>query len=248
MCLLIVLSRVLADWPLVVAANRDEAYARPAEPLGVLRDQPHRTLGSRDLLAGGTALAVNDRGVVAGLTNQPASRDPSKRSRGEIPLGLTEEAAAIDAVAAFRSASPPGAFNPCWVLVADRSSLVYLDLTRPEHVQTVELGPGLHVLENQPLDEASAKVDHVRAVVGDPRARDPGELQALLEGLLADHTRPRSATTSPIAGCCVHTEHYGTRSSMLVRVPREGRQVPEVWASDGPSCVNPLRAAFFSSA
>ena len=47
--------------------------------------------GGRDLMAGGTWLAVNDHGVVAGLTNKPAEegRDPSKRSRGEIPLALT---------------------------------------------------------------------------------------------------------------------------------------------------------------
>ena len=42
----------------------------------------------------------------------------------------------------------------------------------------------------------------------------------------------------PLSACCVHTEPYGTRTSMLIRVPDAGE--PEVWASDGPSCVNPL--------
>ena len=48
-------------------------------------------LGGRDELAGGTWLAVNEHGVVAGLTNQPAAvgRDASKRSRGEMPAGAS---------------------------------------------------------------------------------------------------------------------------------------------------------------
>ena len=36
-CLLIALSRVIPGMPLLVAANRDERYDRPAEPVTVLR-------------------------------------------------------------------------------------------------------------------------------------------------------------------------------------------------------------------
>jgi uncharacterized protein with NRDE domain len=73
-CLLIALSGVLDGTPLLVAANRDELYARPAESITVLRDHGPRILGGRDLAAGGTWLAVNSRGVMAGLTNQPSGR------------------------------------------------------------------------------------------------------------------------------------------------------------------------------
>ena len=97
-CLLVVLSRIVPEWPLIVAANRDEQYARPADPVTVLRERP-RTLGGRDRLAGGTWLAVNEHGVVAGLTNQPMQRSPTRRSRGAIPLELTECADAGHAVA-----------------------------------------------------------------------------------------------------------------------------------------------------
>ena len=69
MCLLIALSRVLPDAPLLVAANRDERYDRPAEAITVLRDRGPRILGGRDQVAGGTWLAVNEHGVLAGLTN-----------------------------------------------------------------------------------------------------------------------------------------------------------------------------------
>ena len=78
MCLLVVVSRMVPEWPLIVAANRDEQYARPADPVTVLRERP-RTLGGRDRLAGGTWLALNEHGVVAGLTNQPMQRSGSAR-------------------------------------------------------------------------------------------------------------------------------------------------------------------------
>ena len=56
----------------------------------VLAESDPRILGGRDEKAGGTWLAVNEHGVVAGLTNRPApdGADPARRSRGEIPLAL----------------------------------------------------------------------------------------------------------------------------------------------------------------
>ena len=57
-CLLIALSRVIPDVPLLVAANRDERYDRPAQPVTVLRGggaadprRPGRG-GRRDLARG----------------------------------------------------------------------------------------------------------------------------------------------------------------------------------------------------
>lgn len=255
MCLLVVLSRVLPDWPLVVAANRDEFYERPASPLGVLRDRGPRTLGGRDLQAGGTALAVNEHGVVAGLTNKPLSggRDGSKRSRGEIPLALTETDTARGAVSRFLETYAPGAFNPCWVLVGDRSTLYYLDMTVPGEVRPVELAPGVHVLENRPLVEPSAKVDHVLRALGDVGSRTGDEVLDALRGLLADHAITRGADgdtdeaqlVSRASACCVHAGFYGTRSAMLIRDPRSAGELPEVCGSDGPSCTNPLRRIGF---
>src|SRR5947207_1661505 len=94
-CLLIVLSRLRDDIPLVVAANRDELFERPAIPMTVLQDRGPRIVGGRDEKAGGTWLAVNEFGIVAGLTNRPTldGPDPSKRSRGELPLACAQHRA-----------------------------------------------------------------------------------------------------------------------------------------------------------
>ena len=102
MCLLIVLHRVYKEAPLLLAANRDEFLARSADPMRVHRKENPRILGGRDEQAGGTWLAVNDRGLFAGLTNHPSSsRLPDKKSRGELPLALAHYKDAKQAVDEF---------------------------------------------------------------------------------------------------------------------------------------------------
>jgi uncharacterized protein with NRDE domain len=253
-CLLIVVSGMLPDWPLVVAANRDEYYVRPSAPLSLLRDRPPRTLGGRDLVACGTWLAVNEHGVVAGLTNKPVptGRDPTKRSRGEIPLVLTAARSAQTAVHDLEATVRPGDFNPSWALVGDRSELYAVDLTLPEGPGVTRLGPGVHVLENRPPGAPSTKVDHVLRRLSGVVARRKDRLVGRLEELLADHTitlEPGGAAQderrAPLSSCCVHADDYGTRSSTLVCVPRSAAVMPEVRASDGPSCAHPLVRATF---
>src|ERR687893_2597051 len=97
MCLLVFASRLGAELALAVGANRDEQLERLAVPLEVLQATGPRVLGGRDLLAGGTWLAVNELGVVAGITNRPLveqGRDASKRSRGELPVALASHGSA----------------------------------------------------------------------------------------------------------------------------------------------------------
>src|SRR2546430_2065879 len=76
MCLVVIASRIRADFPLVVGANRDESFERPAIPMDVLRANAPRVLGGRDELGGATWLAVNAHGVVASLTHRPSHEVP----------------------------------------------------------------------------------------------------------------------------------------------------------------------------
>jgi uncharacterized protein with NRDE domain len=250
MCLLIAISRTVVDAPLLVAANRDEFYAREAVPMTVLRDRGPRVLGGRDLVAGGTWMAVNDHGVVAALTNQPTDgqRDPAKRSRGEIPLLLAAYPSAAAAVDALRSAYQPGEFNPCWVLVGDRRELYYVDMTGPGSLESRPLPPGVHVLENKPLGDPSLKVDRVKELLGDYRSQPLEPLISRLGAIVADHVMPlvavdpseKAQRQARISACCVHSEEYGTRSSMLVSDPGSASDRPRVWVSDGPPCTHSL--------
>jgi uncharacterized protein with NRDE domain len=256
--------------PLVVAANRDERLERAATAVTVLSERDPRMLGGRDGLAGGTWLAVNEHGVVAGLTNRPAvaGRDPTKRSRGELPLWLAAHRSASAAAAAFARHFDPSAFNPCWLMVGDRDALFVIDLTGEDEPAPRELGPGAYVLENSPLGEPTPKREHVAAQLAGLVDRRGMDLLAGLGHLLADHRvpdgvpeaarGPRSDTDPPdhgdtsggpdpsdrpaaLSANCVHIEGYGTRSSLLCRVPASPVRWPEVLVADGSPCVAPMR-------
>jgi uncharacterized protein with NRDE domain len=261
-CLLIAMFQLAKDAPLIIAANRDERLDRPAVPMTVLREQGPRILGGRDLLAGGTWLAVNEHGVVAGLTNQPSAygRDPTKRSRGELPLAFAAHRSAAEAVDEVVPGLDPARYNPCWMLVGDRETLFSIGLAGGGKPELEQLGPGLHVLENAPLRSGSAKAAWVRELIGGLLAESAaaGELPgggdldaqravAVLETVLGDHrpavTEPRTDDTGRIwppalSAACVHADGYGTRSAMTVSVPATG--LPSVRVAAGPPCETPL--------
>jgi uncharacterized protein with NRDE domain len=257
MCLLIAMFGVAQDAPLIVAANRDERYERPAIAMTVLRARGPRILGGRDLLAGGSWLAVNEHGVLAGLTNtpSPAGRDPAKRSRGELPLAFAAFGTAEQAVAQVTSGLDPVSYNPCWLLVGDRNALFSIAVGDGTRAQVDRLEPGMHILENAPLRPMSAKARHVAALVAEARAGHAGETAAgladALAAVLPDHSpAPEIAGQPPVryggrpmppelSAACVHTENYGTRSAAIVTVPAQG--LPQVLSADRPPCTEPLK-------
>ena len=249
MCLLIALSRVLPDAPLLVAANRDERYDRPAEAITVLRDRGPRILGGRDQVAGGTWLAVNEHGVLAGLTNWPSAggRDATRRSRGELPLAFAAHADAATAVAKVCAELDPSDYNPCWLLVGDRNSLFSIDMTGGHRPVAEQLPPGTYVLENAPLQAHSAKARQVAAMVAAGMAGASGvsEAEEALAAVLRDHRPVPGAAgqgrPAELSAACVHTATYGTRSAMIVSVGAAGW--PRVRVADGPPCQAPFEDA-----
>lgn len=251
MCLLIVLSRVVPGAPLVVGANRDERLDRPAEAMTVLQAERPRIIGGRDLAAGGTWLAANEHGVVAGLTNRPLAdgADPAKRTRGELPLALASRPSAAEAVETFLGTHDPADYNPAWLLVGDRQSLFSIDLTGASATSR-ELPPGIHILENRPIGEPSAKLDHVRGLLDGIDRAPMEEAVARLEVLLADHRRhplPEGNSTDEhrearlaATAACGHTDAYGTRWSGIVTVPAAPTASPTFRYADGPPCKTPF--------
>src|SRR3954471_16008645 len=85
MCLILFAYKVVPNCPLIVAANRDEWFTRPATAARFWDDQP-AILAGRDLEAGGTWLGVSRRGRFAALTNFRNANDrrPDAPSRGAL--------------------------------------------------------------------------------------------------------------------------------------------------------------------
>jgi uncharacterized protein with NRDE domain len=205
--------------PIVLAANRDELIARPSSAPGVLRAQP-LVLGGRDLVAGGTWLAVGADGTVCAVTNRhpaegpPTAPDPSRCSRGEIPVELlTMDAAAVPA---HLAALGPGRYNPVNVLWVspERALVAHVDDTGP--VRVVELGPGSHVLTTRDVDDTNQpKVAMLLAGLGlaiSPGG-DPDATMTRVRAMLASHV---SASEAAVDAACIHGDVYGTVSASTV--------------------------------
>jgi uncharacterized protein with NRDE domain len=251
MCLLVVAWQTVDGWPLVVGANRDEWLDRPATPMTVLQASGPRILGGRDERAGGTWLAVNEHGVVCGLTNRPLpdGPDPTKSSRGRLPLLAAQYASAVEGAAALAAAIRTNAYNAAWLLVGDRRSLFSVAVEPDRATEPEELLPGVHVLENAPLGDESLKVDHVHEALEEAEREGVAIWDALphLLRLHSDSIPPghvphfpdgrerMAATLAP----CVHAEGYGTRSSTLIRVDDDGSRPIELLVAGGPPCTTP---------
>jgi uncharacterized protein with NRDE domain len=253
-CLLVVAFHLFPDTPLLIGANRDEFLNRPAVPMTVLRDQGPRVLGGRDEQSGGTWLAVNERGVFAGLTNQPraAGRDASRRTRGELPLALTTQSDAPRSVDDFLAHHRPADYNGSWLLAGDRDALFFVDFTGMVEPVAVALAPGLHVLENRPLSAPSPKAERVATAL--EHAADADTALSALRRVLGDHTEaepdgpadaegvdgPEALPKPRSSANCVHLGEYGTRSSCLIRYGTDPGRPPQIWVADGPPCSAPF--------
>src|ERR671934_2012679 len=102
MCSVVILRRPGHDWPVLLAANRDEMNDRPWLPPG--RHWPERpwVVAGLDQQAGGSWLGLNDHGLLAGVMNRAGSLGPAagKRSRGELVLEALDHADALEAAKA----------------------------------------------------------------------------------------------------------------------------------------------------
>jgi uncharacterized protein with NRDE domain len=225
MCLIVFAWRPTHAQPLVLAANRDEFYARPTLPLGRWEEVPQVCAG-RDLEAGGTWLGVNEDGRFAALTN---IRDPDqpmgRRSRGELVAHFLTGALSIDdylrEVAA--RASEYGGFN---LLVGNREQLHFLNAANPTPLR---LQAGIYGVSNAGLDTPWPKLVKAKAQLSahldDPRP------DALLQ-LLADpqpapdaelpNTGVGLATEKLLSSVFIASPNYGTRASTVLFVNADG--------------------------
>jgi len=227
MCLIVFAWRPGHALPLIVAANRDEFYARPTQALTAWEDAPGVHAG-RDLEAGGTWLGVGPQGRFAALTN---IRDPGQplgpRSRGELVAGYLQGELGVEAYldqVASRSKQYSG-FN---LLVGDGRQLGYL---HAREAAPRLLASGVYGLSNAGLDTPWPKL--VKARRGLERLLDSAEPQQLL-ALLAD-AEPASdgelpetgvglATEKLLSSVFIASQNYGTRASTVLIVDDQGNR------------------------
>ena len=234
MCTIAIWHRVHPTFPLIVAANRDELYARRFRPPEVIAPG---VVAGVDELAGGTWMGATAAGFFAGLTNvrPPAGADRSKRSRGAL-VGNVLRAGSTAAATAWLAACDPRDTNPFFLLFGDADGLRVAASPYGATAITIrEVAPGMHVLPNGPLDATVfPKVARVAELVPDATLPET-ELVPALSRMLGDHALAEAA---PLASLCVHTPVYGTGSATILLLG-EGLTLRYLFAP-GPPCTTRL--------
>lgn len=212
MCLILLAVQPDARHQLVVAANRDEQYARPSAAAAWWPDHDD-ILGGRDLEAGGTWLGVTRSGRFAAVTNfREDPPDPlPPRSRGALTAdflsghnGCEDYLRQVDA-----AASQYRGFN---LIVSDGAECFYYS-NREGEIRRLEAG--FYGLSNQLLDCDWPKVTRGRRQLAGLAASafPAGDLFAMLSC---------KGDGEPFSQSFIATERYGTTASTVLRIAAGG--------------------------
>ena len=227
MCLIVFAIDSHPRYPFVLAANRDEFYARPTQSLQPWPDAPQLFAG-RDLEAGGTWLGITRARRFAAITNvrEGVQRDATQRSRGALTRDflLGPQSAFDYARLAYDASEHYAGFN---LLLGDSESIYYCS-NRGDAPRA--LGRGIYGLSNDSLDTPWPKVVGSKQELQQLLAVDPTP-SALLK-ILAD-TRQPADEELPNTGVGLDLERiysmrfiasstYGTRASTALLIDNDG--------------------------
>lgn len=168
MCLILLAWQQHPDWPLVVAANRDEFHARPSTAAAPWPDAP-QIIAGRDLQAGGTWLGAHRNGRFAAVTNfRQAEPRPGANSRGDLTRGFLQQTPPLPA-ADYLHQIDDEAYAGYNLLLADRDTgLWYRSNCRQPGAPAVEqLSPGVHGVSNHLLNTPWPKLSLARSRLAD---------------------------------------------------------------------------------
>lgn len=223
MCLIAFSVAAHPSYPLVVIANRDEAYARPTEPAHAWGEGG--IFGGRDVLQGGTWLGVTSSGRFATVTNV---RSPNARrdgaSRGALVRGALGREGDVGAFWAALGRERYPAFN---LLFGDAECLFYAS---EESAVPARISPGTHALSNARLDAAWPKAEkakrRLRAILAADGAGEGGFDVAAGFMILEDREQapdealPRTGVPieleRALSPAFIAMDSYGTRASTVV--------------------------------
>lgn len=226
MCLIVLSIGQHPEFPLILAANRDEFHARPTKEARWWPDKPD-IVGGRDLQAGGTWLALHRNGRFATVTNFRDAQQPVPKllSRGHLVTGFLESRLGPrDYLQTIRESGYAG-FN---LIVGTMNEVAYLS-NREEGTRS--LGPGIYGLSNALLDGPWHKVESTRGKLSSLLAESNINETSLMR-LMNDREKapvsevvrgdldfePAHAVTAPF----IVMPDYGTRCTTVVLADNNG--------------------------
>ena len=229
MCLLLISYESHLKYKLIIAANRDEFYNRPAEPAKFWKDLPF-ILAGKDLQAGGTWLGITNQGRFAAITNYRDMKNliNDSPSRGEL---VKKFLAGNDSPKKFseKLLASAKAYNGYNLLFCDMNEFYYFSNQTNKQIKLV---PGIYGLSNHLLDTPWHKVEKSKTSFKNILNEDIISAENLFE-ILSDTSTPPDEllpdtglaleierAVSPVF---VSTPFYGTRSSTVILIDRNNQ-------------------------
>jgi uncharacterized protein with NRDE domain len=248
MCTLALYLRQFENYPLVIAANRDEHFSRAAAPPHIWPEDPAIFAG-KDLVSGGTWLGVNDQGMSAAIVNRRLAPDNkvTPRSRGLLCLEMLRTVTVTEASVVCRR-QEASAYQPFLLLVTNGAG-AFVAYNSGGTIEQIELDAGLHVFGNTSFIGADGKkLDRARELfdkTGESLAALLTESNldsavGVLRAVLGDHTPVETADAK--GALCVHTPDadYGTVSSSIIFLSAIDRKF-YFYHAPGPPCRTELQ-------
>ena len=199
------------QYRMIIAANRDEFYARPSREAMFWPENPE-ILGGQDLSMGGTWLGITRSGRFAAVTNfrETPLHPAPPRSRGDLTTGfLTSTIPAQSYLEEIQSRGDEyRGFN---LILGDNQGFYYLSNRQPD---IINLPPGYYGLSNQQLNCDWPKVIEGRRQLNNlvvNKDENMNELTDSLFNLLSDKGDGRAFSNS-----FIESVEYGTRAKTVV--------------------------------
>jgi len=229
MCLVAIMYRVVEGVPLVLAANREEAYARGGTPLDI-RDGPRPFIAGLDPTAGGTWLGLNATGLIVAVTNRPKQDRPAQpRSRGLLVRDLLAFDSAREAAQVASRELGKGPYAGCNIICADTDSLWVVQAG--DWLRVRSLSPGYHIITSGDVNDALD--DRAYWVMERLHDRPPVDRATAIEmsKFICAHAEP----PTPI---CLHGGEGGTVSSTIIAIAEHSRDSRLLHAQGPPDRTN----------
>ncbi|MDP6424814.1 MAG: NRDE family protein [Planctomycetota bacterium] len=222
MCVLIVCRDIDPDYPVILAANREEDPSRPTSPPGLHAVADRCALYPQDKRHGGTWIGINDSGIAVALTNVAGAPVPeAAHSRGLAVLQALAAGSVDEALDNVRGFMAREVVRPLQLVVADGARLAYFRragddeacfdiedlavvLTNRHPPKTVEIGglSGWVAVQAEQGSDVEVRLDHLVVTLATAHGIDM-----------------KTGERFPV---CVEEGTQRTVSSTLLAVPRAG--------------------------
>ena len=221
MCLILLSWQQQPDRPLIIAANRDEFYARPTLAANVWPAYP-QILAGRDLEYGGSWLGISRNGRFAAVTNLREVEQTGERSRGDLVKNFLLSTNSTPEFLIQLEAEKSD-YRPFNFIAFDGDTLGYSNNNESDWQL---LKPGSHAIGNIPLSSSNEKTIKGQRDMDFVISRRAGHLDLL--NMLQDKSQTGHHDEAYYCALSCRFVNvagfdYGTRSSSVLQQHKNGR-------------------------